>query len=151
MAAEHLRSHITPSVLYGLEMGRVKNTTLDRWHAWCLSEVMGIGRYTKEEGYTGGEVNGACVWADYSQQPWSQPRAQNAKSLHRSICSMEDSALPKRALMARNGRSNLLTRKYTPRVVKGDVTEDNWRVKIKKTLSSLDTSKERNEESVGRE
>ena len=126
VAAEQLRSHITPSILYGLEMGKVKNATLDGWHAWCLSEVMGIGRYTKEEGYTGGEVNSACVWANYSQQTWSQTRAQNAKSLHRSIHNMEDSALPKRVLMAGNGRTNLLTTKYTPRVVKGDESEDNW-------------------------
>jgi hypothetical protein len=145
VAAEQLRSHITPSILYGLEMGKVKNATLDGWHAWCLSEVMGIGRYTKEEGYTGGEVNSACVWANYSQQTWSQTRAQNAKSLHRSIYSMEDSALPKRALLAGNGRTNLLTTKYTPKVVKGDDSEDNWRDKIKNTLSGTGTAKERNQ------
>ena len=65
VAAEQLRSHITPSILYGLEMGKVKNATLDAWHAWCLFEVMGIGSYTKEEGYTGGEVNSACVWVTH--------------------------------------------------------------------------------------
>lgn len=144
VAAEQLRSHITPSILYGMEMGKVTNKTLDGWHSWCLSEVMGIGRYTREDGYTGGEVNSACVWADYSQQTWSQTRAQNAKSLHRSIYSMEDSALPKKALM-KGGLTNLLTTKYTPRVVKGDTTEGTWREKVKHTLSSLDTAKERNQ------
>ena len=53
---------------------------------------------------------------------------------------MEDSALPKRALMAGNGRTDLLTTKYTPRVVKGDESEDNWRDKIKNTLSGIDTA-----------
>ena len=62
-------------------MGRVKNETLDGWHAWRLSEVMGIGRCTREDGYTGGEINGACVWADYRQQTWSHTRAQNASVL----------------------------------------------------------------------
>ena len=50
IANEQLRSHITPSVLYGLEAGKVKNDTLYGWHAWCLSEVMGIGRHTKDLG-----------------------------------------------------------------------------------------------------
>ena len=72
VAAEQLRCG---SILYGLEMGKVKNATLDGWHAWCLSEVMGIGRYTKEEGYTGVEANSACVWANYSKQTWSQTSA----------------------------------------------------------------------------
>jgi hypothetical protein len=94
---------------------------LDGWHAWCLSEVMGIGRYTREEGYTGGEVNGACVWADYNRQTWSQTRAQNVNSLHRSIYSMGESAMPKQTLTA-GGKTNLLTTKYTPKVVKGDST-----------------------------
>ena len=57
VAAEQLRSHIAPSILYGPEMDKVKNATLDGWHVWCSSEVTGIGRYTKEEGYTRGEVN----------------------------------------------------------------------------------------------
>ena len=67
VTAEQLGSHITPSILYGLEMDKVKNATLDGWHAWCLSEVTRIGRYSREEGYTGGEVNSTCVWANYSQ------------------------------------------------------------------------------------
>ena len=58
---------------------------------------------------------------------------------------MEDSALPKRVLMAGNGRTNLLTTKYTPRVVKGDESEDNWRDKIKNTLSGIDTASERSQ------
>ena len=145
MAAEQLRSHITPSILYGLEMGKVTNATLDGWHVWCLSEVMGIGRYTKEEGYPGGEVTSACVWANYSQQTWSQTRAQNAKSLHRSIYSMEDNALRKKASIAGNERTNLLTTKYTPQVVKGGDSADNWMDKIKNTLSRVNTTKERNQ------
>ena len=124
MAAEQLRTHITPSILYGLEMGKVKNATLDGWHAWCLSKVMGIGRFTKGEGYTGDGVDSARVCANYSQQTWSQTRAQNAKSLHRSIYSVEYSALSKKALLAGGGRTNLLTTKYTLKVVEGDDSEE---------------------------
>ena len=126
-------------------MGKVTNDTLDGWHAWCLSEVMGIGRHTKEDGYTGGEANKACVWADYGQQTWSQTRAQNAKSLHRSIYCMEDSALPKKALLAQMAgrkKTNLLTAKYTPRM-KGDDSTDSFLDKIKKTLTCLATPRER--------
>ena len=72
-------------------------------------------------------------------------QSTECKEIHRSIYSMEDSALPKRALLAGNGRTNLLTTKYTPKVVKGDDSEDNWRDKIKNTLSGIDTAKERNQ------
>ena len=114
-------------------------------HSHSHSQI--IVHPTKEEGYTGSELNSACVWANYSQQTWSQTRAQNAKSLHRSIYSMEDSALPKKALLAGNGRTNLLATEYTPKVVKGDPddSEDSWRDKIKNTLSGIDTAKERNQ------
>ena len=142
-AVEQLRSHIIPSILYGLEMGKVKNATLDGWHARCLSEVMRIWRYTREEGYAGGEVNPTCVWANYSQQPWSKNRAQNAKSLPRSINSMEDSALPKKSQLAGNRRTNLLTTQYTPKVVKEDDSEDSWRDELKNTLSGMNAAKER--------
>ena len=51
--------------------------------------------------------------------------------------------MPKRALLAGNGKPDLLTTKYTPKVVKGDDAEDNWRDKIKNTLSGIDTAGER--------
>ena len=51
----------------------------------------------------------------------------------------------------RNGRTNLLTTNYTPRVVKGDESEDNWRDTIKNTLSGIDTATQLVKEANGRE
>ena len=112
--------------MYGLEMGKVKNATLDGWHAWCLSEVMGIGRCTKEEGYTGGELNSACVWP-YGPITTNKLGHKLERRMRR-VCTGRYTAwktmqmLSKRALLAGNGRTNLhvLTTKYTPKVVKGD-------------------------------
>ena len=132
LALEQLRSHITPSILYGLELGKVKNDTLDGWHAWCLSEVMGIGRKAADCGHTGGEVNRTCVWADYQQQTWSQTRAQNAKGLHRSIYRMEATALPKECLQAK-GMVNILTKTYSPKVL-GSKRKGNYKARITETL-----------------
>ena len=83
----------------------------------------------------------------YGQQTmsWSQTRAQNAKSLHRSIYCMKDSALPKKSLLAQMAgrkKTNLLTAKYTPRM-KGEDSTDSFLDKIKKTLTCLETPRER--------
>ena len=58
---------------------------------------------------------------------------------------MSDSALPKKALLTGNGRTNLLTTNYAPKVVKGDDSEDSWRDKIKNTLSGINIAKMRNQ------
>ena len=58
---------------------------------------------------------------------------------------MEDSALPKKALLAQMAgrkKTNLLTAKYTPRM-KGDDSTDSFLDKIKKTLTCLATPRER--------
>ena len=41
--------------------------------------------------------------------------------------------------------TSLLALEYTPRVVQGDDSEDNWRDTIKSTLSGIDTASERSQ------
>ena len=43
-----LESHETPRVLFGAKLGKLTVATLNKMHAWNLSEALGIGRYTKQ-------------------------------------------------------------------------------------------------------
>jgi hypothetical protein len=112
MALEYLESYTTPKVLHGAEYTSMSNKSINEMHAWCISEVLGIGRRGAGEGHSGLDVNVVCVWDDYDKPTWSQRRNLEAKRIHRSILRMEDTALPKK-LMKTKGMDNVLTRRYT--------------------------------------
>jgi len=117
MALEYLESYTTPKVLSGAEFSTLTNTAINEMHAWCVSEVLGIGRRDTNEGYSGRDVNTICIWDDYDKPTWSQRRNLEAMRIHRSIMRMESSALPKQLLESRR-TDNVLTRRYTDTLFK---------------------------------
>ena len=48
-------------MLFGAELGKLSIITLNRMHAWSLSEALGIGRYDATQGYTKREVAAAVI------------------------------------------------------------------------------------------
>jgi hypothetical protein len=137
MAKIYLESYATPSVLHGIELGNLPSATLDSFHAWSISEVLGIGRLGKSAGLMEGEVRTLCVFSDYHGPTWSQIRVRNAMVTHRSIMRMHDSTLPKQ-MAVKQGENTTLFKNIMKKLGGGKLTpaERLYKLNLCKTLNS---------------
>jgi len=139
LARIYLEAYATPSILHGAELGVIPNAKLNTYHAWALSEVLGVGRGGRAEGLIEGEIRELCVFSDYSGPTWSQIRAKNAMVTYRSILRMGDHTLPKQCLNKLTA-SNILVDNILKRLGGGKATQEENVRKIK-ACKALNTTK----------